>query len=125
MVDKTIRKPLTVYKASAGSGKTFTLATEYIRLLVENPLLLHTEHEKGFSPVWMIWCWCRWLGFLNTFHVGFTVAYFRLRSIEKNLDVHVFCNGNLLDRGPTKKKPSNIVFDRKKLIGMPEKEEEK
>ena len=33
----TIRKPLTVYKASAGSGKTFTLATEYIRLLVENP----------------------------------------------------------------------------------------
>lgn len=31
------RKPLTVYKASAGSGKTFTLATEYIRLLVENP----------------------------------------------------------------------------------------
>ena len=31
------RKPLTVYKASAGSGKTFTLATEYIRLLVDNP----------------------------------------------------------------------------------------
>ena len=30
-------KPLTVYKASAGSGKTFTLATEYIRLVVENP----------------------------------------------------------------------------------------
>ena len=31
-------KPLTVYKASAGSGKTFTLATEYIKLLVMNPL---------------------------------------------------------------------------------------
>ena len=30
-------KPLTVYKASAGSGKTFTLAVEYIKLLVENP----------------------------------------------------------------------------------------
>ena len=30
-------KSLTVYKASAGSGKTFTLATEYIRLLVDNP----------------------------------------------------------------------------------------
>lgn len=29
--------PLTVYKASAGSGKTFTLASQYIRLLVENP----------------------------------------------------------------------------------------
>lgn len=32
-----VRKPLVVYKASAGSGKTFTLATEYIKLLVKNP----------------------------------------------------------------------------------------
>ena len=30
-------KNLTVYRASAGSGKTFTLALEYIKLLVENP----------------------------------------------------------------------------------------
>ena len=30
-------KALTVYKASAGSGKTFTLAVEYIKLLVKNP----------------------------------------------------------------------------------------
>ena len=29
--------PLTVYKASAGSGKTFTLAIEYIKLLLQNP----------------------------------------------------------------------------------------
>lgn len=29
--------PLTVYKASAGSGKTFTLAVEYIKLLIDNP----------------------------------------------------------------------------------------
>lgn len=32
-------KSLTVYKASAGSGKTFTLASEYIKLLVHNPLI--------------------------------------------------------------------------------------
>ncbi len=31
------RKSLIVYKASAGSGKTFTLATEYIKQLVQNP----------------------------------------------------------------------------------------
>lgn len=31
-------KQLTVYKASAGSGKTFTLAVEYIKLLIENPM---------------------------------------------------------------------------------------
>ena len=30
-------KPLIVYKASAGSGKTFTLATEYITQLIKNP----------------------------------------------------------------------------------------
>ena len=30
--------PLLVYSASAGSGKTFTLATEYIKLVVNNPL---------------------------------------------------------------------------------------
>lgn len=29
--------PLTIYKASAGSGKTFTLAVEYIKLLINNP----------------------------------------------------------------------------------------
>lgn len=33
----TTRTPLTVYKASAGSGKTFTLAIEYISLLINNP----------------------------------------------------------------------------------------
>ena len=33
--------PLVVYKASAGSGKTFTLALEYIKLL----LLFHKQHE--------------------------------------------------------------------------------
>ena len=32
-----VNHALTVYKASAGSGKTFTLATEYIKLLVRNP----------------------------------------------------------------------------------------
>ena len=28
---------LSVYKASAGSGKTFTLAVEYIKHLIRNP----------------------------------------------------------------------------------------
>ena len=28
---------LTIYKASAGSGKTFTLSVEYIRLLLKDP----------------------------------------------------------------------------------------
>ena len=32
-----IDAPLKIYKASAGSGKTFTLAVEYIKLLVASP----------------------------------------------------------------------------------------
>ena len=42
-------KPLTVYKASAGSGKTFTLATEYISLLVENPMSYRTILAVTFT----------------------------------------------------------------------------
>lgn len=40
MVDTSSQsdKPLIVYKASAGSGKTFTLAVEYITLLIKNPM---------------------------------------------------------------------------------------
>ena len=47
MVNK--KRPLTVYKASAGSGKTFTLATEYIRLLVENPQSYHNILAVTFT----------------------------------------------------------------------------
>ena len=42
-------KPLTVYKASAGSGKTFTLAVEYIKLLVRNPLSYRTILAVTFT----------------------------------------------------------------------------
>ena len=37
MMKKSKTPPLVVYKASAGSGKTFTLAAEYIKLLIDNP----------------------------------------------------------------------------------------
>jgi ATP-dependent exoDNAse (exonuclease V) beta subunit (contains helicase and exonuclease domains) len=44
-----MQKPLVVYKASAGSGKTFTLATEYIKLLVRNPLNYRTILAVTFT----------------------------------------------------------------------------
>ncbi|MCQ2496990.1 MAG: exopolysaccharide Pel transporter PelG [Lachnospiraceae bacterium] len=47
---------------------------------------------------------------------GFTVAYFRLRYIEKNLDVHIFCNGSLMKHGEGKM-PSNLVYDKFKTAG--------
>lgn len=41
--------PLTIYKASAGSGKTFTLATEYIKLLILNPMSFRTTLAVTFT----------------------------------------------------------------------------
>ncbi|MBR5861192.1 MAG: UvrD-helicase domain-containing protein, partial [Bacteroidaceae bacterium] len=32
-----MEKTLKIYRASAGSGKTFTLALEYMKLLIEDP----------------------------------------------------------------------------------------
>lgn len=53
------------------------------------------------------------LGVVIGSFVGWCVAYSRLRWLEKNIDVHIFCNGNILKRG-SGKKPSSKVFDRYK-----------
>lgn len=43
--------------------------------------------------------------------IGWTVAYFRVRFLEKSLDVHIFCNGTIVQIGKGKK-PDSKVFDR-------------
>lgn len=40
---------LTVYKASAGSGKTFTLAREYMTLVIDNPHAYRTVLAVTFT----------------------------------------------------------------------------
>lgn len=42
-------KALTIYKASAGSGKTFTLSIEYIKLLIKNPMSFHSTLAVTFT----------------------------------------------------------------------------
>lgn len=44
--------------------------------------------------------------------IGFSVAYFRIRKMERTLDIHIFCNGSILKRGKGKM-PSNLVYERK------------
>ena len=83
---------------SLASALSFCLAT-----------LLGSIVSCHFTAIWF------GVGLVFGSFVGFTVAFFRLKSMEKNLDVHIFCNGNLLDRGPGKKQPSNIVFDRESV----------
>lgn len=61
--------------------------------------------SSNFKPIWY------GVGLVFGAFCGWTVGYFRLRYIEKNLDVHIFCNGNLMKRGEGKM-PSNLVYDR-------------
>ena len=43
---------------------------------------------------------------------GFTAGYFRLRWVERNLDVHIFCSGRLMKKGEGIRPPGK-VFDRR------------
>lgn len=43
--------------------------------------------------------------------IGWTIAYGRLRWLERNLDVHIFCDGHLLPKRNEKRPPSK-VYDR-------------
>lgn len=49
------------------------------------------------------------IGFVLGSFTGWTIAYFRLRLIERRLDAHIFCNGILLKTG-TGKKPGSMVY---------------
>lgn len=75
--------------------------------------------SKELTPIWY------GTGLIFGAFVGFAVAYFRLRYTEKNLDVHIFCNGNILEKGEGRR-PSNVVYDKyapatKKNFGEPKR----
>lgn len=53
------------------------------------------------------------LGVVLGSFAGWCVAYVRVRWVERNLDVHIFCNGNILQKGHGKR-PTSVVFDRYK-----------
>ncbi len=52
---------------------------------------------------------------------GWTVTYMRLRWIERNIDRHIFCTGNLMKRGKGKQPPGK-VYDRRLIAGEIAKE---
>ena len=81
------RTPLTVFKASAGSGKTFTLAVEYIKLLIDNPLyfrhiLAVTFTNKATEEMKM-----RILSQLNGLACGYADSNDYLEKITKEMGV--------------------------------------
>ncbi len=40
--------------------------------------------------------------------IGWCVAYFRLRWVERHMDVHVFCDGTILKSGKGEMPPSKV-----------------
>ena len=61
--------------------------------------------SSQFSDIWF------GLGLVVGSLVGWTVAYWRLRVMERNLDIHIFCNGQLLKKRKGIR-PESKVFDR-------------
>ena len=64
------------------------------------------------------------MGLVAGSFAGFTMAYFRLRWVERHLDAHIFCSGALLQKadGP---KPSGKVFDRREEMAAASAEKPK
>lgn len=69
--------------------------------------LLGAWTSKNFTPIWY------GLGLVFGSVTSFMFAYFRLRYIERNMDIHVFCKGNLMKRGEGRR-PSNLVYRKSK-----------
>lgn len=86
-------------------GALYTTAT------FTSVILLGSIVATGLPQIWF------GIGVAAGALAGWCVAYFRLRWIEKNLDVHVFCEGSILKRGKGKK-PSYCVFNRYTGAGM-------
>lgn len=67
--------------------------------------LLGSIYATHLSEIWY------GLGVLLGAFAGWTIAYFRLRRVEKNLDREIFCKGLLIKR-VLGKKPSSVVYQR-------------
>lgn len=68
--------------------------------------LVSTVYTSQMSPIWY------GLGVVVGSFVGWTVAYIRLRWVERNLDIHIFCKGQLMKPGRGHR-PSSKVMDRR------------
>lgn len=82
------------------NDKTGALLTNIVFLTVT---VIVTCFARNFSPIWY------GIGTFTGAFSGWIIAYLRLRWIERNLDEHIFCQGELI---PSRKEdmPSGIVF---------------
>ena len=111
--------------------KTYpSLAVGYFILFLmyaEIIFLYYFDDLTGAIWTAIVFCLVTWIGSLIATHLpviwygagviagafaGWSVAYARLRWVEKNMDRHVFCRGNLIPQGKGKR-PSGMVYERK------------
>ena len=71
--------------------------------------LLGAVVSTGFTPSWY------GAGLVFGSVIGWVVSYYRLRKMERTLDVHIFCQGNIMKKGKGTC-PSNKVYDRGVLL---------
>lgn len=83
------------------SDKTGLMLTSSIFCLATLAGSIAATH---FTPEWY------GMGLCVGAFAGWCMAYARLRWVEKNIDTHIFCQGNLLKRGGGAK-PSEIVYN--------------
>ena len=81
------------------NGSVITAASFVSGIIVVSIIVSH------FSPIWY------GMGVVAGSFIGWTVAYFRLRWVERHMDEHVFCNGQLLEKR-SGEMPSSKVYDR-------------
>ena len=81
-------------KGALFTALTFTVVT-----------LIGAYFSTKLEPIWF------GIGFFFGAMVGWAIGYFRLRYLEKNLDVHIFCRGHLLKPGEGKR-PNGRVYDK-------------
>lgn len=81
-------------KGALLTALSFTVAT-----------LIGAYLSTKLQPIWF------GIGFFFGAMVGWAIGYFRLRYMEKHLDVHIFCKGHLLKPGEGKR-PNSKVFER-------------
>ncbi len=84
------------------SGAVITAGGFFITTIIGALISMH------FSTIWY------GMGLFVGAFVGWMIGYFRLRWVERHMDIHIFCRGNLMKKGRGNR-PSDRVYTKEGL----------